>query len=99
VVKDSKEEEELLNKSREMEADLVEEVRHNLEIVIMVLAREETAVATDFLLRLQAGQKMIKVYIWDPIKSFQVHIMVEQRMNVKEPINFTSTFSLASPTV
>ena len=38
VAKDSKEGLELLNKDKEMEVALVEEVRHNLEIVIMVLA-------------------------------------------------------------
>ena len=39
VERDFKEDEELLSKEKAMEAVLVEEVRHNLEIVIMVLAQ------------------------------------------------------------
>ena len=39
VEKDFKEEEEQFDKDKVMEADLVEEVTHNQEIVIMVLVR------------------------------------------------------------
>ena len=37
---------------------------------------------------------MIKAYIWVPIERLAMYTMVDHRMKEKEPINFTSTFSL-----